>query len=81
MQNVFLKPAVPGAIVRDQHSFAPLKPEGEWKPLSSYWARRIRDLDVIPVEEVAAAAPPSAISEEPVAEERRSPRRAPFPES
>lgn len=46
MQNVFLKPAVADAVVRDPDTGKPLDAAGEWKELSPYWSRRIRDLDV-----------------------------------
>lgn len=52
MDNVFLKPALDAdgnaMVVPDPETHRPLKAEGEWKPMSTYWARRIRDLDAIP---------------------------------
>ena len=54
MQEVFLKPACDGQgnamVVPDEITHRPLKPEGEWKPMTMYWTRRIRDLDAIPSE-------------------------------
>lgn len=76
MQNVFLKPAVPGAIVPDPETHQPLKAEGEWKPQSMYWARRILDKDVIeatPPKEAAPVAPPPADDAAP-ARSLRSPK-------
>lgn len=50
MENVFLKPARDDdgspMVVPDEMTHAPLAADGEWKPLTSYWARRIRDQDV-----------------------------------
>jgi Protein of unknown function (DUF2635) len=65
MSNVFIKPAmidVAGlgtvlAHVRDPLSMIPLAKDGEWKPLSSYWVRRLRDKEVV---EVAPPAVPAA---------------------
>jgi len=42
----FIKPA-PGCTVRDEFTRIPLKDEGEWKPTTNYWLRRIRMVDVI----------------------------------
>lgn len=63
MSNVFIKPAlimIEGeeviALVRDPESGEPLKAEGEWKPRSQFWARRIRDRDVMPADPAPAAA-------------------------
>jgi hypothetical protein len=57
MSNVFIKPAVEGAHVPDPHTHAGLKAEGEWKPASDYWLRRLRDEDVVETEAPAPAAP------------------------
>lgn len=38
-----------GYIVRDPQSHRPLKAEGEDKPRSQYWLRRLRDGDVVEV--------------------------------
>lgn len=57
MENVFVKPAVAGAMVRDPDTGKPLDASGEWKELSPYWARRIRDLDVEAVEPPRETAP------------------------
>jgi hypothetical protein len=52
--NVFVQPVRDAdgnaMLVRDPHSRQPLKPEGEWKPKSTFWIRRLRDGDVIEVE-------------------------------
>jgi hypothetical protein len=59
MENVFLKPACDAEgnvmVVPDPETHLPLKAAGEWKALTTYWVRRIRDLDAIPSE------PPKAI--------------------
>jgi hypothetical protein len=67
MSNMFIKPAsieiegVPTlALVRDPDTRAPLATEGEWKPRSQFWNRRLRDGDVIPAEPTAVAASPAA---------------------
>jgi len=36
----------PGVQVRDPLTFAPLKPEGEYKPMIRYWRGVVRDGDV-----------------------------------
>lgn len=42
-----LNPAEPGTVllVRDPFTKQPLKPEGEEKPLTSYWQRRVNEKD------------------------------------
>lgn len=51
MSNVFLKPANgpdgKPVHIRDPLSLKPLDARGEWKSLSPYWSRRIRDNEVI----------------------------------
>jgi hypothetical protein len=54
MANVFVRPAMIElagvetlALVRDPVTFRPLKAEGENKPKTQFWLRRIRDRDVI----------------------------------
>lgn len=46
-----LKPA-PGLVVRDPDTREPLRADGEPKPITTYWARRLVDGDVqlVPVE-------------------------------
>lgn len=43
-----IKPA-PGVTVRDPQTAQPLAAEGENKPRSSYWLRRLKDGDVVEV--------------------------------
>jgi hypothetical protein len=67
MQNVFIKPApmtdpvtkVPIArVVPDpQQGGRPLAATGEWKPLNSYWAARLRDDDVVEINPPLEPAP------------------------
>jgi hypothetical protein len=60
MENVFLKPVVidgKPALVRDPVTKLPLKREGEWKALSTFWQRRLRDNDVVEGAPEAEAAP------------------------
>ena len=45
-----------GYIVRDPQSHRPLSAEGEEKPRTQYWLRRLRDGDVV---EVGADTPPA----------------------
>lgn len=45
-QNIFVKP-IAGLIVLDPVTLRPLRPEGEWKPLTNYWVRRLRDNDAV----------------------------------
>lgn len=51
MTNAFLKPAqLAGdevALVRDPETMIPLAAAGEWKTISPFWTRRIRDKEVI----------------------------------
>lgn len=42
----FIKPK-PGAKVRDPHTSIHLADEGELKPRTSFWVRRINDGDVV----------------------------------
>ncbi|WP_316234969.1 MULTISPECIES: DUF2635 domain-containing protein [unclassified Bradyrhizobium] len=62
MKNVFVKPARDAdgnpMLVRDPQTMTPLDPAGEWKPLSQFWSRRLRDADVIE----AAASPATVIA-------------------
>ena len=45
LEEFFLKPFKEGYIVRDPRTLVPLAEEGEWKPKSTYWLRRIRFKD------------------------------------
>lgn len=68
MSNVFVKPALDAAgeivLVRDPASLKPLDASGEWKPSNQFWARRIRDGDVIEVEpELADEIAPASSSQ------------------
>lgn len=47
MKTLHLKPAA-GLIVRDPETGKPLSPDGETKPDTTYWRRRLRDGDVAP---------------------------------
>jgi hypothetical protein len=75
MDNVFVKPARAAdgkvMVVPDPHSFRPLAADGEWKPRTNYWVRRLRDHDVTeatpPPEASKAKAPPTAEDESPPA--------------
>lgn len=47
--ELHIKPA-PGCLVRDPRTKAPLASEGEKKPKSGFWLRRLRDGSVVKVE-------------------------------
>jgi hypothetical protein len=65
MTNKFLKPATITndagedvlAIVRDPDTMVPLAAGGEWKTISPFWTRRLRDKDVIDATDEATATP------------------------
>ena len=59
MTTIFIKPA-PGCLIRDPDTMKPLAQEGEEKPFTPFWCRRLNDGDVIVVEKAAAAAPAAA---------------------
>ncbi|MGC2780922.1 MAG: DUF2635 domain-containing protein [Bradyrhizobium sp.] len=65
MGNIFLKPALAVAdgvvLVRDPQTGVPLAASGEWKARSQYWTRRLRDGDVIEVQQ-AEVEPTAAMS-------------------
>ncbi|EJD1356229.1 DUF2635 domain-containing protein [Salmonella enterica] len=46
MTTFFIKPA-PGRMVRDPDTLEFLQPDGEEKPFTPYWCRRLDDGDVI----------------------------------
>lgn len=58
----FLKPA-PGCLVRDVLTRIPLKEEGEWKPTTTYWLRRIRMGDVVECKPPRTESKPSTKAE------------------
>jgi hypothetical protein len=45
--SLFLKPAKDGLLVRDPDTGKALAAEGEYKPRSTYWIRRLKTGDVI----------------------------------
>ena len=55
-ETLFLKPAA-GRFVRDPVSRRPLAAEGEVKPASLYWRRRLMSGDVIEARPAKAAKP------------------------
>ncbi|HHY9105246.1 TPA: DUF2635 domain-containing protein [Escherichia coli] len=72
MKTIFIKPA-PGRLIRDPDTMCPLAQEGEEKPFTPFWCRRLDDGDVIQAEKAAEAAPvvsadASAATEKPVAQ-------------
>ena len=50
-------------IVRDPHSHTSLAEDGEWKPLTPFWLRRLRDGDVLDVTPASEPVDPPAASE------------------
>ncbi len=50
MTILHIKP-VSGLTVRDPETYQPLADKGEIKPRNAYWLRRIKDGDVVLVEE------------------------------
>lgn len=56
MQVVRLQPARPGLVVRGPDG-APLPAEGLLVTLTTFWARRLRDGDVVVADAPAGAAP------------------------
>ncbi len=49
MTTIFIKPA-PGCLIRDPDTTRPLAQEGEEKPFTPFWCRRLDDGDVIEIE-------------------------------
>lgn len=47
MEQVYLKPGRAGLVVRDPDSGKPLAAEGERKPLSLFWRRRMKQGDAV----------------------------------
>lgn len=56
-ERVLMRPTREGLIVRDPITMNPLLAEGELKPRSQYWLRRIKDGDVEVVEPTKKPAP------------------------
>jgi hypothetical protein len=50
---IIIRPATPGAVVRDPVSFRQVRDEGEKKPRNVYWQRRLDAGDVVIVPEAA----------------------------
>jgi hypothetical protein len=86
MQTVYVRPATNAdsklMLVRQpDRGWMPLPPDGEWVLLDEYWARRLRDGDVVeaeppPVEDDASAPALSALPE-PAPTESNSPPESP----
>ncbi|WP_212811292.1 DUF2635 domain-containing protein, partial [Escherichia coli] len=56
MTTIFIKPA-PGCLIRDPDTMTPLSQDGEEKPFTPFWCRRLNDGDVIVVDKTAEPAP------------------------
>lgn len=65
MRNIFVKPAVDGAMVPDELTHQPLAAAGEWKPETAYWVRRLRDKDVVEMDDPPNAAAVAAETDKP----------------
>lgn len=68
MTTLFIKPA-PGCVVRDPRPpFTPLAADGEEKPQTGYWLRRVADGSVVSAErpKVKTKKTDEAASNEPV---------------
>jgi len=63
-EKVFLKPGRPGLIVRDPRTLKPLAEDGEEKPKTNYWLRRIRCGDAIVAAAMKTSAPKQSKKEE-----------------
>ncbi|WP_336844981.1 DUF2635 domain-containing protein [Providencia rettgeri] len=50
MSFLYIKP-VSGVTVRDPETYQPLAAEGEVKPRNAFWLRRLKDGDVVQVDE------------------------------
>ncbi|EER1520968.1 DUF2635 domain-containing protein [Escherichia coli] len=64
MKTIFIKPA-PGRLIRDPDTMRPLAQEGEEKPFTPFWCRRLDDGDVIDIEKTVGSA--DAPAEKPAA--------------
>lgn len=60
-----VKPTVEGAIIRDPVTRMPLPAEGGEVPDNTFWRRRLRDKEVVIVEEARTSSQPTGT--EPVA--------------
>ncbi len=57
-KHLYVKPAHPGAVVRDPRSLAMLPAQGGRVPASSYWVRRLNAGDVVEVKPAGKPAKP-----------------------
>lgn len=46
-EKMFIKPSSEDLLVRDPETFLPLDKDGEEKPRTQFWNRRLRDGDVV----------------------------------
>lgn len=58
--RIYLKPGVPGLLVRDPDTGRHLPAEGGWVPRGQYWLRRLAAGDVVETAPPAAALPQEA---------------------
>jgi hypothetical protein len=57
MSQKLIVKAAPGRRVKDPYTLRPLSADGESKPRSAYWTRRLQDGDVVEVGEAIKAEP------------------------
>lgn len=76
MKTIFIKPA-PGRLIRDPDTMRPLAQEGEEKPFTPFWCRRLDDGDVIQAEKAAEEAP-LYLRMQRLRQKNRSPNRHPI---
>jgi hypothetical protein len=55
-----VKPAIPGAVIRDPHTKRPLPAEGGEVPDNSFWIRRLRAGEVVRLDAQPAGNEPIA---------------------
>lgn len=68
-----VRPAQPGAMIRDPHTRRPLPEEGGTVSDSNFWRRRLRDGDVVMVEGDDGPVPPEHAPVGPLATRRGTP--------
>ena len=51
MSKMYVKPVVPGALIRDPHTHRALPPEGGRVPDNTFWRRRLDRGEIVQVDE------------------------------
>jgi hypothetical protein len=74
-----IKPATPGAVIRDPDTRRPLPDDGADVQASSFWMRRLRDGEVVEIEPTAEPAQePAAPAKDPIPGEHAERRGDPI---